>query len=63
MAREQGLGLDALVDVLKAAGEPTRMRLLALLAAGDLTVTDLTEILANRSPEFPVTSNCFPKSR
>ncbi len=52
MARDQGLGLDALVDVLKAAGEPTRMRLLALLAAGDLTVTDLTEILGQSQPRI-----------
>ncbi|HTO31817.1 MAG TPA: metalloregulator ArsR/SmtB family transcription factor [Pararhizobium sp.] len=52
MAHEQGLGLDELVDVLKAAGEPTRMRLLALLAAGDLTVTDLTEILGQSQPRI-----------
>ncbi len=52
MAQKQGLGLDALVDVLKAAGEPTRMRLLALLAAGDLTVTDLTEILGQSQPRI-----------
>lgn len=45
MADRETLGLDALVDVLKAAGEPTRLRLLALLSAGELTVTDLTEIL------------------
>lgn len=52
MTQKQGLGLDALVDVLKAAGEPTRMRLLALLAAGDLTVTDLTEILGQSQPRI-----------
>ncbi|RDJ11181.1 ArsR/SmtB family transcription factor [Rhizobium grahamii] len=46
------LGLDALVDVLRAAGEPTRLRLLALLAAGDLTVTDLTEILGQSQPRI-----------
>lgn len=45
-------GLDGLVDVLKAAGEPTRLRLLALLAAGDLTVTDLTEILGQSQPRI-----------
>ena len=45
MSEPVRLGLDALVDVLRAAGEPTRLRLLALLAAGDVTVTDLTEIL------------------
>ena len=46
------LGLNALVDVLRAAGEPTRLRLLALLAAGDLTVTDLTEILGQSQPRI-----------
>ncbi|WP_275783545.1 ArsR/SmtB family transcription factor [Pararhizobium gei] len=52
MAAKQGLGLDNLVDVLKAAGESTRMRLLALLAVGDLTVTDLTEILGQSQPRI-----------
>lgn len=52
MAVQKELGLDALVDVLKAAGEPTRMRLVALLAAGDLTVTDLTEILGQSQPRI-----------
>lgn len=46
------LGLDQLVDTLKAAGETTRMRLLALLAAGDLTVSDLTEILGQSQPRI-----------
>src|SRR5262245_3955810 len=46
------LGLDNLVDVLKATGEPTRLRLLALMAAGDLTVTDLTEILGQSQPRI-----------
>lgn len=49
------LGLDNLVGLLKAAGEPTRFRLLALLAAGDLTVTDLTEILGHHSRAFRAT--------
>jgi ubiquinone/menaquinone biosynthesis C-methylase UbiE len=52
MAEFVRLGLDALVDVLKAAGEPTRLRLLALLAGGDLTVTDLTEILGQSQPRI-----------
>lgn len=45
-------GLDELVDLLKAAGEPTRLRLLALLADGDLTVTDLMEILGQSQPRI-----------
>ncbi|MDO9414591.1 ArsR/SmtB family transcription factor [Pararhizobium sp.] len=52
MADSRKLGLDDLVEVLKAAGEPTRMRLLALLANGDLTVTDLTEILGQSQPRI-----------
>ncbi|MEM6461891.1 MAG: metalloregulator ArsR/SmtB family transcription factor [Pseudomonadota bacterium] len=46
------LSLDRTVDVLKAAGEPTRLRLLALLFGGDLTVTDLTEILGQSQPRI-----------
>lgn len=46
------LGLDQLVETLKAAGETTRMRLLALLSAGDLTVTDLTDILGQSQPRI-----------
>ena len=45
-------GLDNLVDILKAAAEPTRLRLLALLAEGDLTVSDLTEILGQSQPRI-----------
>ncbi|HEY8574824.1 MAG TPA: metalloregulator ArsR/SmtB family transcription factor [Devosia sp.] len=43
-------GLDELVTVLKAAGEGTRLRLLALLADGDHSVKDLTEILKQSQP-------------
>jgi ArsR family transcriptional regulator len=42
--------LDTMVTKLKAAGEPTRLRLLALLAEGDLSVKDLTEILGQSQP-------------
>lgn len=42
--------LDSLVGVLKAAGEVTRLRLLALLAEGELSVKDLTEILGQSQP-------------
>ncbi|WP_183794261.1 ArsR/SmtB family transcription factor [Allorhizobium borbori] len=45
-------GLDKLVDILKAAGEATRLRLLVLLSAGDLTVTDLTDILGQSQPRI-----------
>lgn len=52
MLEKQKLSLDKTVDVLKAAGEPTRLRLLALLFGGDLTVTDLTEILGQSQPRI-----------
>lgn len=42
--------LDTLVDTLKAAAESSRLRILALLARGDLTVSDLTEILTQSQP-------------
>lgn len=42
--------LTDLVGVLKAAGEGTRLRLLALLADGDHSVKDLTEILDQSQP-------------
>lgn len=42
--------LATLVGVLKAAGEGTRLRLLALLADGDHSVKDLTEILRQSQP-------------
>ncbi|MEN6542255.1 metalloregulator ArsR/SmtB family transcription factor [Parvibaculum sp.] len=35
---------------LRAAGEPTRLRLLAILAKGELTVTELTQILRQSQP-------------
>jgi len=42
--------LDRLVDTLKAAAESSRLRILALLSRGDLTVSDLTEILNQSQP-------------
>ena len=44
------LGLPMLVSRLKAAGETTRLRLLRLLADGELTVTELTQILGQSQP-------------
>src|SRR5207253_5892223 len=37
---------------LKAAGEETRLRVLALLAEAELTVSDLTEILRQSQPRI-----------
>lgn len=44
------LGLDLAVDTLKAAAESSRMRILLLLSRGDLTVSDLTEVLNQSQP-------------
>ncbi len=41
-----------LLSGLKAAGEPTRLRLLALLAGGELNVKDLTRILGQSQPRI-----------
>jgi ArsR family transcriptional regulator len=40
----------ALLEGLKAAAEPTRLRLLALCAAGELTVSEITQILGQSQP-------------
>lgn len=42
--------MDELLSALKAAAEPTRLRLLALCAHGELTVSDLTQILGQSQP-------------
>jgi len=42
--------LDEVLTGLRAAAEPTRLRLLALCAHGDLTVTELTQILGQSQP-------------
>lgn len=42
--------MDALLQALKAAAEPTRLRLLALCAHAELTVTELTQILGQSQP-------------
>ena len=41
---------DSVLDALKAVGEETRLRIVALLRHGELTVTDLTEILGQSQP-------------
>jgi ubiquinone/menaquinone biosynthesis C-methylase UbiE len=46
------LPFDAVLPVLRTAGEETRLRILALLAEGELTVTDLTEILCQSQPRI-----------
>ncbi len=46
------LSTAQLLASLKAAGESTRLRLLALLAAGELNVKDLTRILGQSQPRI-----------
>jgi len=52
MSGSDKLGFDALNTALKAAGEETRLRVLALLAEAELTVSDLTDILRQSQPRI-----------
>ena len=47
-----GLSSDAMLDVLRAVGEETRLRIVLLLQHGELTVTDLTTILGQSQPRI-----------
>lgn len=42
--------MDELLATLKAAAEPTRLRLLALCGHGELTVSELTQVLGQSQP-------------
>ncbi len=44
--------LESVVNNLRAAGEPTRLRLLAVLSRAELTVTELTQILGQSQPRI-----------
>jgi ubiquinone/menaquinone biosynthesis C-methylase UbiE/DNA-binding transcriptional ArsR family regulator len=46
------LTFPTLTGTLKAAGEPTRLRLLMLISEAELTVTDLTAILRQSQPRL-----------
>jgi len=52
MSHSAQLGFDALNAALKAAGEETRLRVLALLSEAELTVSDLTDILRQSQPRI-----------
>ena len=52
MLDRTAISLDKTIDILRAVGEPTRFRLLALLSKSDLTVTDLIEILGQSQPRI-----------
>src|SRR5665213_3539011 len=42
--------MDRLVSMLRAAGDPTRLRLLLLLRQAELTVSELIEIVGQSQP-------------
>ena len=44
------VGLEEVVGALRAAGEPSRMRALALLAQGELAVGELAQVLGQSQP-------------
>src|ERR1700761_7979907 len=46
------LSFPLLTGTLKAAAEPTRLRLLMLIGEAELTVTDLTAILRQSQPRL-----------
>jgi ubiquinone/menaquinone biosynthesis C-methylase UbiE len=52
MSDNAQLGFDPLNAALKAAGEVTRLRMLALLGEAELTVSDLTVILRQSQPRI-----------
>jgi ArsR family transcriptional regulator len=47
-----GLSTDTTLLVLRAIGEDTRLRIVALLQHGELTVSDLTDILGQSQPRI-----------
>ena len=47
-----GLDTETVLAGLRAAGEATRLRVIALLAYGELNVTDLTQILGQSQPRI-----------
>jgi len=52
MIESTHLRFDALNGALKAAGEETRLRILALIGEAELTVSDLTDILRQSQPRI-----------
>ncbi len=48
----QQLGLASALGALRAAAEDTRIRILALLSQGELSVSDLTDILGQSQPRI-----------
>ncbi len=47
-----GMSAEALLGAIRAIGEQTRLRIVALLQHGELTVSDLTDILGQSQPRI-----------
>ncbi len=47
-----GLDLDQSIDILRAVGEPTRARIIAVLSHGECSVSDLCDILGQSQPRI-----------
>lgn len=45
-----GMNLDGILNVFRAIGEETRLRVMALLLRGELTVSEITQILGQSQP-------------
>lgn len=45
-----GMNLDGILNVFRAIGEETRLRIMALLLRGELTVSEITQILGQSQP-------------
>lgn len=52
MLHPVALSASTLLAALRAAGEETRLRILALLAEGELSVSDITDILGQSQPRI-----------
>jgi demethylmenaquinone methyltransferase/2-methoxy-6-polyprenyl-1,4-benzoquinol methylase/ArsR family transcriptional regulator len=50
MCSDAEVTMDALIAMLRAAGDPTRLRLLLLLRQAELTVSELIEIVGQSQP-------------
>ncbi|MEE3059709.1 MAG: metalloregulator ArsR/SmtB family transcription factor, partial [Pseudomonadota bacterium] len=44
--------MDDLLAVLRAAGEPTRLRILSILSTGEMTVSEMTQALLQSQPRI-----------
>src|SRR5580704_15374369 len=50
MLRSAEIGMEQLLAMLRAAADPTRLRLILILREAELTVSELTQILGQSQP-------------